>query len=450
MASRKAAAHKAPQRRKVSSKRNAGFLALPLELREHIYTELTVDMPCSIFELLRVNRQLSKEAQPFLFKHPLVFHGQRDFFSWLSKIDRGNMKDITTIWFKVYEIEPAESFGALRKGIGQLKVKGGPKGGHVNHFHEACDQDAHRVGEAFKAMVNVKDFSILKTDDTEPRPDPYMLETFSRMVARRFPNLQRLSIHIDLVRLDFVSSLRQLRSLRCSGFSLSTPAETGEILSKLPKLMELEIIGPPPTLTFEQRPGYSGPRRMQSITADVIGELSSLRALTIYEKRDPMLLYPQPMFLTEATFEALKTLHKDSLQVLRIATDHDLDESEDWDGRAHLAEILPCMSLSHLEIASADEQEVTPLPRSLRRLVIPWVTATLFKTVIQRFLKNRHRVPMLKDIVVTVARSTLRKTKESPTATLSWARDQLQEVDVRLKFEKRETYVPLIYIEPEI
>ena len=450
MASRKAGVQKLPQRRRPSSKQHTGFLTLPLELREQIYTDLAVDMPCSIFELLRVNRQLSKETQPFLFKHPLVFHGQQDFYNWLSKIDRGNMKDITTVWFKVYEIEPAESFGALRKGLGQLKVKGGSKNGSINYFHEACDQDANRVGDAFKAMTNVKDFSILKTDDTEPRPDPYMLETFSRMVARRFPNLQRLSIHIDLVHLNFMYSLPQLCSLRCSGFSLSTPAETAEILRTLPKLIELEIVGPPPTLSFEQRPGYTGPRRMQSITADVISELPHLKALTIYEKRDPMLLYPQPMFLTEATFDGLEAHHKNTLQVLRIATDHDLDESDDWDGRDHLASILPSMSLAHLEIASMDEPEVTPLPKTLRRLVVPWLTAALFKTVIQKFLKNRHRVPLLKDIVVTVAKTTLMGTKENPTDTLHWARDQLQEVGVRLRCEGRESYVPAIYVDPEV
>ncbi|MCJ1481309.1 hypothetical protein MMC06_001466 [Schaereria dolodes] len=302
-------------------KANLHFLTLPLEIRENVYMEVVHSIPRSLLQLLRTNRQISKEAQPYVFKQPLTFDGQAEFFNWLRSMDRKNLKHVTNIRFKLHDIDPDKIVGALGKRLRQAKLTSTDQMANNHPYNEACEQEVKRISEAFVHLPNVRNFTIIDADQSDPRPSYHMLVCLSNEIARRFEHLQHLSIHVDHLPFNFISKLRRLRSLRTTGFSTSTPAETFAALRQLTHLSSLEVSGPSSDLSFRQRPGYSGPRSVQCITPAVLQGLPNLIYLAIYDPADAMAATSQPVFLVPTLFHVITT-HLTSLQTLRLATSH--------------------------------------------------------------------------------------------------------------------------------
>ena len=297
------------------------FLMLPLELREQIYAEVLISMPSTLPQLLRTNRQVAEEAQPFLYKQAIAFDGQTDLFAWLQSVDRKQLRHVTTIKFKLHDIEPEKIVGALGERLRRTKVSHTAlSSADDNPYLTACDQQVKEIGETFSLMPNVKDFTFLGWKINDPHPCSHMLVSLSHEVAFRFPKLQSLSIQTDILSTTFISSLPHLRSLSITGFSTSTPAETQSNLSSVANLASLSIISPSANLSFEQRLGYAGPLRVQTITPNVLQSLRNLKSLSIYDVQDDAARSPLPRFLTPAFFNALSSLT--SLETLRLATNH--------------------------------------------------------------------------------------------------------------------------------
>lgn len=295
------------------------FLTLPLEIREQVYSEILVTMPRTLLQLIRSNRQISKEAQPFLYKQPIVFDGQAELFRWLKKVDRDLLRHVTTIEFKLHDIDAKGIVGALGERLRRVKVSPGTPGVCSNPYDTACDQQVKQIGEAFSLLPNVKDLTVLECKQSDPHPSFHMLLSFSRELGRRFPSLQTLSIRNDLLPTTFISKFRHLRALRLTGFSTSGPAETEAALSVLPHLSSLSITSPSAGLAFQQRPGYTGALRVQCITPAVLGSLRNLKYLSIYDALDSTASKPQPVFIAPDLFTPLSSL---SLTTLRLATNH--------------------------------------------------------------------------------------------------------------------------------
>ena len=305
------------RRPKVKTTRH--FLTLPLEIREQVYSEILVSMPRTLLQLLRSNRQISKEAQPFLYKQPIVFDGQAELFGWLKKVDRNLLRHVTTIKFKLHDIDAKGIVGALGERLRRVKVSPGSPGVGSNPYDMACDQQVKQIGEAFSLFPNVKDLTVLECKQSDPHPSFHMLVAFSQELGRRFPSLQTLSIQDDLLPTTFISKFRHLRTLRLTGFSTTGPAETEATLSVLPYLTSLSITSPSAGLTFQQRPGYTGPVRVQCITPTVLRSLRNLKYLSIYDALDSTASKPQPIFITPDLFASLSSL---PLTTLRLATNH--------------------------------------------------------------------------------------------------------------------------------
>lgn len=298
------------------------FLTLPLEIREQVYSDILMTMPGALLQLLRSNRQISREAQPFLYKQPILFDGQAELFSWLKKIDRDLLRHVTTVKFKLHDIDAKRIVGALGERLRRVKVSPGTPGAcNDNPYNNACDQQVKQIGEAFSLIPNVKDLTILECKQSDPHPSFHMLVSFSQELGRRFPSLQTLSIQNDLMPTTFISNFRHLRTLRLTGFSTTGPAETEAALSVLPYLSSLSITSPSAGLTFQQRPGYTGPLRVQCITPALLSSLRSLTTLSIYDALDSTASKPQPIFITPDLFVPLSSL---PLTTLRLATNHPL------------------------------------------------------------------------------------------------------------------------------
>lgn len=219
------------------------FLTIPLELREHIYAALIPDDPCSLVSLLLTNRQLSREAKPFLFRQSLSFDGQAELYGWMQTVDRSFLRYVGDIQFKLHDIDPEKIVGALGKRLRQANITAAnsaqaPVG---NPYHEACDMEIERLGRAFSFLPNVKRFTILSSTDSDPRPSHHMLVAFSTLISLRFPLLTALTNQEEFLPVSFMSTMHGLQRFCFSGMTTSSPAEVTAIFQGFHNLVDLEI-----------------------------------------------------------------------------------------------------------------------------------------------------------------------------------------------------------------
>ena len=299
---------------------HSALLNIPLELREQIYAEVLFETPGTLPQLLQCNRQISEEARPFLYRQPISFDGQANLFNWLERVDRKHLRHVTTIKFKLHDIEPEKIVGALGERLRRTRIPGPVPLSNENPYHIACNEQVKKIGKAFSLLPNVTSFTFLECEDCDPHPSVRMLVSLSHEVAHRFPNLQSLTIQTDLLSTTFISKLPYIRSLSITGFSISTATETQSILSPLADLVSLTITGPSTNLSFQQRPGYTGPLRVQTITPSTLRSLPKLKSLSIIDARDVAAHNARPRFLTPAFINAFSTLN--SLETLRLATNY--------------------------------------------------------------------------------------------------------------------------------
>ncbi|MCJ1233758.1 hypothetical protein MMC14_001716 [Varicellaria rhodocarpa] len=308
--------------------RRLHFLTLPLEIREQVYSKVVIEAPRSLLQLLRSNRQISHEAQPFIFKQSFVFDGQEDLFRWLRQVNRIHLRHVISVSLILHDIDPKKIIGALGEMLRRIKISQSTAESATNPYIVACDQQIKQIGEALFLMPNIKDFTILDCKPTDQRPPHRMLVSFTDELTTRLPHLQNLSIQIDSLPTPFISKFQRLRFLYHPGFSTSTPSETQSALSTLQHLTSLHISGPSSNLAFQQRQGYSGPLRTQCVTPAVLLSLTTtnLRTISIYDPFESTATTnpaTKPSFLTPAFIRALSSpALSSSLTTLRLATSH--------------------------------------------------------------------------------------------------------------------------------
>lgn len=219
------------------------FLTIPLELREHVYAELIPEDPCSLFQLLLTNRQVYREAKPFLFRQSLSFDGQAEFYDWIQTVDRAFLRYVVDVQFKLHDIDPENIVGALGKRLRQANITAAnsaqaPVG---NPYHEACDLEIERLGGGFSFLPNVRYFTVLSCTDSDPRPSYHMLVAFSNLLAVRFPHLMSLANQEEYLPLSFMSKMKNLQRFSFPGMTTSSPAEVTAMFQGFQSLVDLEI-----------------------------------------------------------------------------------------------------------------------------------------------------------------------------------------------------------------
>ena len=288
------------------------FLTIPLEVREVIYTHVLWDYPSSLTDLITVNRRLSAEVLPFQFKRHLTFYGQIGLFKWLDNVEHQYLHHVVNVSFQLHDIDPEKIVGALGKRLRQANIvnaksssTASPRG---NPYHEACDAELRKLGEAFKLIPNVQKLTILTTYEGDPQPPQRMLSLFSKLLGHRFRHLHTLICYEDALEVEFLANKPDLRRLRIPAISPSSDATVAEIFSNL-SLLELELY------RIRGHTPVEAPKRR--ILSQIFRSLPPLRTLLLsdddIEADDPDLIYE-----TFVQYRDAFAKHKASLRELKF------------------------------------------------------------------------------------------------------------------------------------
>ena len=378
-----------------SSTTRSPFLDLPLEIREQVYGGLLCDSSGVEVQMLRTSQQIYAEAQPFLFKRPSTFASQFDFYDWVQGSSAHNRKYVQCVRLKLVDVIsreglPASSIQEYRRNSPSPIVL-------------SYEADLARFATALKGVPNLRSMTLYKnrTGDSDHFRD-FHRQCFA-VLAKQFPGLRSLAFYVDQVPVDFLASFRSLSSLRFTGFSTSPPQETLKALQKLTKLDELELFGPPPAISFNQRRGYTGPRATQSMTAEVMAGLNPLRSITICEIRDQT-AHPAEVFVSKSMLMAIGRTHGSFLRRLRISTDF-TPSVDSWIALCHLLSSTyssSCLQEIELGWPGLDGKIIDALPSSLRSLQITVGPSLRPDDLVDRLLAGpcRARLSALVDVVV--------------------------------------------------
>ncbi|KAL8834023.1 MAG: hypothetical protein Q9170_003954 [Blastenia crenularia] len=149
--------------------RASSLPGLPPEMRERIYSELLEDHPLSLVRLLAVNRCISDEVKPWIFKQEVTFNGQQRLFRWLPGIDPAFLPYVERIRFKLHDIDAGKIVGSLDERLRRASVQdqseavGDPYG-------EACDRELSDIMAILKSLKNLKSIRLLDSTGADPRP----------------------------------------------------------------------------------------------------------------------------------------------------------------------------------------------------------------------------------------------------------------------------------------
>lgn len=441
---------------KAAKKPPPHLLTIPLELREHVYTELLPEDSSALFQLLLTNRQLFREAKPFTFKQPLAFDGQSELYSWLPRVDRRFLRYVTDVQFKLHDIDPEKIVGALGKRLRQANITAAnsvhaPVG---NPYDEACDWEIERLGNAFSFLPNVKHFTVLPSTDADPRPSYHMLISFSHLLSRRFPHLFTLTNHEEFLPARFLSTMQNLRRLSFSGMSTSPPAEVTALVRGLPNLVELEINRLDVDTSGRQSDRYSriATGHLCNYTELTRG-LPRLESLSFYgescdrdedddneddddDDDDDVAEIPE----VTRTFMGALDGHRSSLQKLQIFAN--VDSSYESRVQKKLA-TFRTSNLIHLETFHAHFPGFDFLPGSLRTLVL-WSSErdvpfeSSMKALVRTARQYRSSVPNLGNIVINLDVGNW----ERVSGARHWLYEQMAYLGIRLSWKYWDGFLP--------
>ena len=407
------------------------FLTIPLELREHIYTDLLNSSPSTLFDLLLTNRQLADEAKPFLYRQPMIFDGQGEFVSWLRSIDRGCLRHVVDLHFKLHDIDPAMIVGALGKRLRQASPDNDD-----NPYQEACELEVERIGKLFRHLPNIRSFTILPYESGDARPPYDMLVAFADMLEDQFPNLRSLTNYEELLPITFLTHYGKLQHLRFTGVSTSSRAEVIRTFRKLPELTNLEIWRPDANIEddrYEKMSEVIGAGRCN--IAEILGALPQLRALSYREYA--LSARPSAAFnpVRKTIFESLNMLEKtSSLRSLQILTNIDLLSRVQEKFEAFISS---SRSLRQLESYYDDMPAFEDLPRTTEAVImrldpLSELTPELLMDIFSGAKESRARLPRLAEITLYIDSFP---ESERARRTAGWVRDKMRELGIRLRLK---------------
>ena len=329
-----------------------GIMMLPLELRQQIFKEIFRDDVARAVSVLQVSKQIYVEAQPYLFRRPLSFADQYELLGWMSKVGPQHLSLVQNLSFGLADVHCHHQLRSLSSDSSDESLT------PIDHLYISA---LHQLSDALAHLSSITTLAISRPPRAPSAADPlyqrFVQSFFSSVLPCLYSGkLRSLSFetisHLDLA---FLSQLPRLRHLRFSGYSMSGPYEALTYFQQVSRLTSLDLIGPPPGLTYHQRPGYTGPMVVLSITPSVIVSLSPLTSLSITEHRDPLLrptpslpapTYPsisssffdasdsdseepphtpildpfQEVFLSSSTFSAIHRRHRHTLTNLSISS----------------------------------------------------------------------------------------------------------------------------------
>ncbi|KAI9802268.1 MAG: hypothetical protein M1825_002989 [Sarcosagium campestre] len=375
---------------------SAMFLDLPLEIREQIYGGVLSDPSNRDVHLLRASQQIYAEAQPFLFKRPLVFESQFHLYEWIEQVSPQKLSYVRCVRMKLIDAvcsNVVTGVGGHRAAI-SAKIS----------LKQMYDDDVARIGAALKALPGLQELTVYRQSVSEPPHVTNFHQAVFAVIAAQCLGLRSLTFYLDQFPLDFLSSLTDLRKLRFAGFSASSPQDTARILGDLRHLESLELFWPPRNNGTLRHPDFKGEDTTESVSPAVIRSLRPLRAFTVCESLlsvDEFTSIRSMPILRQELLLALRDVHAATLRSLRITTEYPLDSAA---LQALNSLLSAASSLHELTVGWPDLRQDTLhlLPASLRRLVIVVPRSIQPSYASAALLPLLDRMPRLTDATLIV------------------------------------------------
>lgn len=178
----------------------------------------------------------------------------------------------------------------------------------------------HQLWSALKAMDNVQSCWI-KLSHEDPRIQS-IIQLLLQMIPVAFPDIRNFSCFSPLVSMDFLHHFRDLRMLRFTGYSQSTPGELLQILRSLKSLDGISIYRYPEFDDREKGIVTADLPKHLSLTAKVIAGMKPLRSLQIWHMASGV----ASEHLTVPMIQAWEN-HRFSLRTLNVDTNQRLDKT---------------------------------------------------------------------------------------------------------------------------
>lgn len=228
---------------------------------------------------------------------------------------------------------------------------------------ELYQLETDKIISMLKPLSGVKDLSIYHPASVQS----YLYENFFTMILKKigshFPGLRTFSYHSDGHPVDFLKSFTNLRELRFTGYSKSTPMETLSALSRLRHLTRVELIPPVIPVVNGGTDIDSGLPSTLSMTRDVVKGVRRLERLTIREVSDYLM---SPAYLTASFIQSVDSRHRTFLQRFEVAVKFTPDAS----CQRAIQNLLQSPALRHIGLVwpKLDERITRTLSRSTQTL----------------------------------------------------------------------------------
>ncbi|KAL8727714.1 MAG: hypothetical protein Q9181_005606 [Wetmoreana brouardii] len=169
-----------------STQRLPGFLRIPPEIREQIYSDLFHDQPSSLPALLTVHPRILGEIRPWIFKLPITFNGQQSLLEWLSDVGPGFLPHVGHIRFKLHDIDPEKIVGALGERLRRARIQDSAY--YIgNPYEEACATELYHIKTSLQKLKNLRSLTIIESTSADPKPPPNMMKTFLALILTDLP-----------------------------------------------------------------------------------------------------------------------------------------------------------------------------------------------------------------------------------------------------------------------
>ncbi|KAL8929055.1 MAG: hypothetical protein Q9208_001498 [Pyrenodesmia sp. 3 TL-2023] len=379
----------------------ASFLQLPSEIREEIYNQL-LDQPSSLFNLLTVSRCTSDEVRPWIFKHPVIFDGQKSLFRWLLSVDPAFIHYVRAIRLRLHDLDPGQLSISFRERLKRTSVQGHSKG-IGSPYLESVSHENSRIRSALRLFTNLRSLTILPHNRTHPLAPHIMTEHLVRSVLD-VTRATTLSISHESLTLLTADTNANIERLRLTDYALVQSPHLPEYIQSLPMVTDLRLCGEVGNLS-----GKSSFHRNQSIFTSTHSELlSRLREVTVCLHAAPIdeAYEPTPYRALKRHILAIAQ-YGTSLNTFRLWYD-------DWVGQStpvnvELASYLKSSSLEHIDTGYWWAPSLHQYPSTVVTITVRFNTShRFFPNWLQRlydatdplhvrFFANH---PQLKEIVV--------------------------------------------------
>jgi hypothetical protein len=357
------------------------LFSLPEKVRDLIWSMVFLGDEPNL-QVLVVSRQVHKEVEKYPYKRPVSFQTQLGLYTWLDEVAARNLHHVNDL-----------SFG--------LVLEDG-KSEETETKHTSAEvqlvEEMNQLSKALESVSNIRTLAVLK-DGTDQSPQYCEFYDMAlKNICGLFPNLENLTFHGNDTSLDFLKHVPNLKVLRFTGFSKSSPMEMVAIISRLRHLREIEII-PSTAPSCSANEGRQMPSRgVQTLTREAVRSIRGLQAFSIceFQKNNP----GEAVFFNRGFLQAVDSVHRFSLRKLCIS----LDFTPDPATQSLFYASLVSSHIKHLSIIwfGLNTQVLEFLPSSLVTLCIPpLVLDTPHQTMLELAMRKDH-FPALSEVTLLV------------------------------------------------